>query len=103
MSIRIDINLCDRIIEPLVSRCAKFRFKPLTTESILDRLKFICNREGMTFSVEMGQTLMKVSDGDLRKAINYLQSAYTLFGNDANTQSIITVSGVCFKLFDVNV
>ena len=34
-----------RIIEPLTSRCSKFRFKPLSTETLEKRLNMICEQE----------------------------------------------------------
>lgn len=34
-------NYVTRIIEPLASRCAKFRFKPLPAHSMINRLTFI--------------------------------------------------------------
>jgi replication factor C subunit 2/4 len=40
-------NYVSRIIEPVTSRCAKFRFKPLPRELLLGRLEYICNAESM--------------------------------------------------------
>jgi DNA polymerase III delta prime subunit len=42
-----------RIIEPLASRCAKFRFKPLTQESMEERIKTICEKEGIKFTAKV--------------------------------------------------
>ncbi len=38
-------NYIDKIIDPIVSRCVKFRFKPIDKNSIVERLKFIAHRE----------------------------------------------------------
>jgi replication factor C subunit 2/4 len=67
-------NYVSRIIEPLASRCAKFRFKPLHSTSIQDKLLNISQLEGLQLSMESCQALVQYSEGDLRKAIMFLQS-----------------------------
>lgn len=42
-----------RIIEPLASRCAKFRFKPLPAEIMSNRITHICNEEGLNLDSEV--------------------------------------------------
>ncbi|KAG0052159.1 hypothetical protein BGZ83_002932 [Gryganskiella cystojenkinii] len=75
-------NYVTRIIEPLASRCAKFRFKPLEEKHSKDRLDFICAQENVKISPEATLSLIRISEGDLRKAIMYLQSASRLIGKD---------------------
>ncbi|GAA5911033.1 replication factor C subunit 2, partial [Sporobolomyces salmoneus] len=71
-------NYVTRIIEPITSRCSKFRFKPLDTGSTETRLKEICLKEGVDCPDEALDALIRTSDGDLRRAITYLQSASRL-------------------------
>ena len=40
-------NYISRIIEPLTSRCTKFRFKPLSVGSMMTKLKYVCDKEGV--------------------------------------------------------
>jgi len=87
-------NYITKIIEPLSSRCVKFRFKPISLESQIERLKYICELEGVKYDLEALRTLIEVCEGDLRKSINLLQSASLLFDKTIDNQSIIDISGI---------
>ena len=67
-----------RIIEPLASRCSKFRFKPLDPGSTSARLAAIATAENVPVSDAVVSALIGTSNGDLRRAITYLQSASRL-------------------------
>lgn len=71
-------NYVTRIIEPLASRCSKFRFKPLDSEDTKARLEYIAREENIKYEEGTIEALIKYSDGDLRKAITYMQSATKL-------------------------
>ncbi|KAL7854684.1 hypothetical protein SRHO_G00168740 [Serrasalmus rhombeus] len=88
-------NYVSRIIEPLTSRCSKFRFKPLANDIQQERLIEICEKESLKYSKEGIEALVKVSEGDLRKAITLLQSAARLSTEKEITESvIIEIAGV---------
>ncbi|KAL4183826.1 hypothetical protein AMTRI_Chr11g100170 [Amborella trichopoda] len=87
-------NYVSRIIEPLASRCAKFRFKPLSEEIMSSRISHICRQESLNLDSEALATFSSISDGDLRRAITYLQSAARLFGSSISAKNLISVSGV---------
>lgn len=67
-----------RIIEPLASRCSKFRFTPLDPSSSSLRLSYIATAENIQVDPSVIETLISTSNGDLRRAITYLQSASRL-------------------------
>lgn len=69
-----------RIIEPLASRCSKFRFKPLDSSSARERLEHIATVEQVPVNDAVISALISTSSGDLRRAITYLQSAARLSG-----------------------
>lgn len=73
-------NYVSKIIEPITSRCAKFRYKPLAAEAMRGRLMHICEKEGIKTSVDAIDLLIKVSHGDMRRSITLLQTAHALVG-----------------------
>jgi len=73
-------NYVTRIIDPLASRCSKFRFKSLDKGNAAKRLEDIAELEGVKLDEGAVDALVKCSDGDLRKAITFLQSAARLVG-----------------------
>uniref|UniRef100_A0A8C4ZZ16 Replication factor C subunit 4 n=1 Tax=Gadus morhua TaxID=8049 RepID=A0A8C4ZZ16_GADMO len=88
-------NYVSRIIEPLTSRCSKFRFKPLANWIQEERLLEICSKENLKYSKEGIAALVKVSEGDLRKAITFLQSAARLVVDQEITEkTIVEIAGV---------
>jgi len=53
-SVLIDtVDTFSRIIEPLASRCAKFRFKPLVEDVMQNRIQYICQEEGLKLDQEV--------------------------------------------------
>ncbi|KAF2035869.1 NPL4-domain-containing protein [Setomelanomma holmii] len=73
-------NYVTRIIDPLASRCSKFRFKSLDQGNAVRRVEDIAKLEGVTLDDGVSEELVRVADGDLRKAITFLQSAARLVG-----------------------
>ncbi|KAK0503101.1 P-loop containing nucleoside triphosphate hydrolase protein [Armillaria luteobubalina] len=71
-------NYVTRIIEPLASRCSKFRFTSLDNQSSSSRLMHIATSEHITVDPSVVEALIRASSGDLRRAITYLQSASRL-------------------------
>ncbi|KFP30609.1 Replication factor C subunit 4, partial [Colius striatus] len=91
-------NYISRIIEPLTSRCSKFRFKPLSDKIQQQRLLDVSGKEHVKISSEAVLYLVKVSEGDLRKAITFLQSATRLMGGKEITEKTVTeIAGVIPK------
>lgn len=77
-------NYVSRIIEPLASRCAKYRFKALPVECMLERLKFISEQESLECPEDVYEKILELSGGDLRRAVTLLQSTFNFCGLSAS-------------------
>ncbi len=91
-------NYINRIIDPIISRCAVFRFVSLPKEKIIDRLKYITIKEKLKIpsdkSEQFFNQLYFISGGDLRKAINTLQMAVALeLLENLDVNEILRISG----------
>ena len=71
-------NFPSKIIDPIQSRCAFFRFTPLSKEDVVGRLKYIAENEKAEYDDDALDAIYDVSEGDMRKAINVLQTAASL-------------------------
>ncbi len=68
-------NYVSRIIDPIQSRCAMFRFSPLPKDAALAKLREIAQKEGVEVTEDGLEAIWEISQGDMRKAINTLQAA----------------------------
>ncbi|XP_071949682.1 replication factor C subunit 4-like [Antedon mediterranea] len=82
-------NYISRIIAPITSRCAKFRFKPLGVKHQKATLLNIAGKENVKCSERALLAIIQVTEGDLRKAITLLQSAHRLKGEEGITEDDI--------------
>ena len=80
-------NYVSRIIDPVASRCSKFRFKALDGSQATSRVEHILKLEGVKYDDGVIEKALTVSDGDLRRAINMLQSAARLVGASAGASN----------------
>lgn len=71
----LSCNYSSKIIEPLQSRCAVYRFRSLSDDAVSARLSHIADAEGLTITPDGLSALVYVSRGDMRKAVNALQAA----------------------------
>jgi replication factor C small subunit len=69
----MSVNYSSKIIEPIQSRCTVFRFSPIREDDIKKYLRKIATAEKLQITEDGLETLIFISRGDLRKAINVLQ------------------------------
>jgi len=70
----LSCNYSSKIIAPVQSRCALFRFTRLSEPVIGEQLKKICEKEGVKFEDDGIKAVLYIAEGDMRYAINVLQS-----------------------------
>jgi len=71
----LSANYSSKIIEPIQSRCAIFRFKPLEKKDVLSIIEKISENESLQVDPRAKEALFEVSEGDCRNVENVLQSA----------------------------
>ncbi|KAG9304262.1 hypothetical protein G9A89_019824 [Geosiphon pyriformis] len=83
-------NQANKIIEPIQSRCSILRYTKLTNKQVLKRLREICNLEKVKYNDQGLEAIIFTADGDMRQAINNLQSTYSGF-DFVNSENVFKV------------
>ena len=87
-------NYSSKIIEPIQSRCAIFRFPGLQKEDVINHLRYIVGQEGVDLHDEAAEVIVEFSEGDLRRAINILQTSAMYEANSSITvKTVLRVVG----------
>jgi replication factor C small subunit len=86
-------NYSAKIIEPIQSRCAIFRFSKLDKKAMVAHLEFIAKTENVTLSPEAAEMIVEYSEGDLRHAINALQTAAVFRNGVVDEKTVLQVVG----------
>lgn len=88
-------NYVAKIIDPVSSRCTKFRFKPIEKAPIIEKLKIIAKNENITIPANCFDTIYDISDGDARMAIMVLQNLkYVINYKGAITsEDVLSITG----------
>lgn len=73
-------NASDKIIEPIQSRCAVLRYTKLRDDQIMMRLMEVVETERLTATNDGLEAVIFTAQGDMRQALNNLQSTYAGFG-----------------------
>nr|XP_046253665.1 replication factor C subunit 2 [Scatophagus argus] len=83
-------NASDKIIEPIQSRCAVLRYSKLTDGQILARLQEVVEKERLSVSDDGLEAVIFTAQGDMRQALNNLQSTNSGFGY-INSENVFKV------------
>lgn len=87
-------NYVSRIIDPIASRCAKFRFKPLMAETLYNRIRHVASCEQLAVTDATLRNLNVAAQGDMRLAITLLQSAARSKGADLREEDFVEAAGL---------
>ncbi|MFA5236821.1 MAG: replication factor C small subunit [Methanoregula sp.] len=71
----LSCNYSSKIIDPIQSRCAIYRFRPLAPPAIKEEIGRIAANEGLKVTPDAMDAMVYIAQGDMRKAINALQGA----------------------------
>ena len=81
-------NNISKIIEPLQSRCAVFKFTRIPEKEVVSYLEEICKKEKIKFDEKGLKTIYSYSEGDMRHSINILQATASLgIVNESNVKT----------------
>ena len=89
----LSCNYSSKILDPIQSRCAVFRFKQLGESELGSIIEFIAKKEKLSFSKEVKEAFISVSEGDCRRLENIMQSA-TAISNKIGTNDIYSLAAI---------
>jgi len=73
----LSCNYSSRIIDPIQSRCAVFRFRTYSPEAVRTLLERVAKGEGKKIAPDALETILSASAGDMRRAVNLVQLTAT--------------------------
>ncbi|MDS0295849.1 replication factor C small subunit [Halogeometricum luteum] len=73
----LSCNYSSKIIDPIQSRCAVFRFSPLGDDAVRKQVEVVADEEDIELTEDGLDALVYAAGGDMRRAINSLQAAAT--------------------------
>ena len=92
-------NNVSKIIQPIQSRCAAFKFTSVSEQDVIARLEEIAKKEKVKTDKKGLKAIYEYTDGDLRHAINLMQATASLGGI---TEENVKVSAGLTKTSDVD-
>lgn len=69
----------NKIVPAIQSRCTRFRFSPLATKEVEKKIDEVIEKENVKITSDGKAALLKLSKGDMRRALNILQASETAF------------------------
>ncbi|MEK6901727.1 MAG: replication factor C small subunit [Nanoarchaeota archaeon] len=89
----LSCNFSSKILDPIQSRCAVFRFKPLSEKEIFAVIEKVAKEEQLTVSAEAKKALYSVCEGDCRRLENIMQSC-AVMRSDITPELVYSMASV---------
>jgi DNA polymerase-3 subunit gamma/tau len=83
-----------KVIATIVSRCQRFNFHRLRQSEIMEKLKLICEREGIQIDPASLELIARAATGSLRDAENILQQMIAYYGNQIEVDQVQAELGI---------
>ncbi len=83
-----------KIPNTILSRCQRFDFRLLPTRQITERLKFICEQEGVVIEEEALWAIARQSEGSLRDSLSLLDQVITFSSDHVTYENVTHVLGL---------
>ncbi|KAG2338608.1 P-loop containing nucleoside triphosphate hydrolase protein [Suillus weaverae] len=79
-------NYVNKIAPAIQSRCTKFRFSPLPITEVEKRVNDVVEAEKVNLTQDGKKALLKLSKGDMRRALNVLQACHAAYSSIGETE-----------------
>ncbi|EIM86821.1 P-loop containing nucleoside triphosphate hydrolase protein [Stereum hirsutum FP-91666 SS1] len=79
-------NYVNKIVPAIQSRCTRFRFSPLPMKEVEKRVDHVVAAEGVKLTEDGKKALLKLSKGDMRRALNILQACHAAYDQTGETE-----------------
>jgi len=89
----LSCNYSSKIIDPIQSRCAVFKFKPLAKEEIFEIIDMVAKDQTLIINSDTKEAIFEASHGDVRRAENILQSAAT-FNKTITVEDVFSIASL---------
>jgi DNA polymerase III, subunit gamma and tau len=83
-----------KVSPTIISRCQRFDLKRIAMPAALDRLAFICEKEGLTLDTASLEEIARAATGSLRDGINALEQVVTYYGKSPTHEQVCEALGL---------
>ena len=83
-----------KVLPTIVSRCQRFEFRSIPTDLITQKLKQICEKEGIEVEETALDAIARMAMGGMRDAQSILDQMISFCGNSINQQNVLEVYGL---------